>query len=174
MAPPSLAVVVESIQQQPASKWLWPFNHLAARLQISIDEAYEFVLRIQNGGTGVRKDGSWAANPAPYDRKIDLTKHEDNALNLHVVDTGHAISEGSEFQEPSPPCVECCGRYVRLGRVRTLNKGITPKVQRKIVRYVLGTHKTLSQFYPKIAKRRKKTWRRWIEGDNQFQTLDLP
>ena len=80
------------------------------------------------------------ANPAPYDRKIALSRHEDNSLNFHLVDSGCKISVGSCFDEPSPAIVEHSSRYVRFGNVRSMNKDVTVKVQREIVRFVIGTH----------------------------------
>ena len=154
---PSLAVIAESIQRQPASKWLWDAHHLAARLGISVEELHEFVLRIQNGGSGVKKDGTWLSNPAPYDRKINLTKLEDNSLNLHLLDFGKKHLYGSTFPEPTPAVLESTCRYFRLGNVCSINKVITAKVQREIASYVVGTHQTLTQFYPEIGARRRGT-----------------
>ena len=136
---PSLVTIAESIQRHPASKWVVHLNHLADRLEVSPAEANEFILRIQSGGSGSKKDGTWVANPAPYDRKIDLVKNEDNTLNLHLVDTGCTYLDGMEFDEPSPEVVDTSSRYVRLGNVRSMNKNISLKVQREIVKWVIGT-----------------------------------
>ena len=72
--PPSLTAIAELIQRQPASKWLWHANHLAARLGISIEELNDFIASIQSGGSGVKKGGTWSANLSPYAHAIDLTK----------------------------------------------------------------------------------------------------
>ena len=87
---------------------------------MSADEAVEFIQRLQNEGTGVRLDATWVANPAPYDRKIALSRHEDNSLNFHLVDSGCKISVGSCFDEPSPVIVEHSSRYVRFGNVQSM------------------------------------------------------
>ena len=156
--PPSLTAIAESIQRQAASKWLWHANHLAARLGISVAELKEFLLRIQSGGSGVRKEGTWSANPAPYDRKIDLVKNEDNSLNIHLVTSRSKHLDSSAFVEPSPEIVDADSAYVRLGKLRSINKEITLKVQREIVRYVTGTHQTFTQNYKEIGGRRRRTW----------------
>ena len=174
---PSFRAIAESIQRQSKSKWLWHICHLADRLEVSAEELNEFILRIQNGGSGVRKDGTWATNPAPYDRKIDLVKNEDNGLNLHLVDSGCTYLDGCQFNEPSPAIVDASSRYVRLGNIRSMSKSITLKEQREIAKFVLGTHQTLTKHYPKISERRRRTWRQWVEGESggdEFHKLDLP
>ena len=174
---PSLIAITESIQRQAASKWLWDSHHLAARLRISTEELNEFIARIQSGGSGVKKDGTWLANPAPYDLKIDLTKHEDNSLNLHLVDLGKKHLCGSEFPEPTPAIVESTCKYFRLGNMRSINKHVTAKVQREIARYMMGTHQTLVQHWPVDGERRRRTWRLWVAGEtggDLFHKVDLP
>ena len=111
----TLLLMAESIQRRKACKWSWHINHFAASLQITVDEANEFIKCIQNGGMGMRKDGTWKANPIPCDTKINLAKKEDNLLNFHCVDLGNKISEGSVFSEPCPAIVECSGRCVQFG-----------------------------------------------------------
>ena len=173
---PSFAATIESIQRQKASKWLLHCNHLAALLSMTVDELNEFFLRIRNGGTGVRRDGTWTVNPAPFDGKLDLTTNEENLLNLHVVDSGCKHSEGSSFESPSPEVIERSCRYVRVGR-SIKRATITVKLQREIARYVIGTHRTLQEYFPAIADRRTKTWRLWADGDvagDVFHKLDLP
>ena len=71
---PLLTAIAESIQRQTASRWFWHANHLTACLGISAEELNEFILRVQSGGSGIRNDGTWAANPAPYHQKIRLAK----------------------------------------------------------------------------------------------------
>ena len=102
---PSLAAIAESIQRQTASKWLWHVHHLASCLRISTAELKEFIKRIQSGGSGVRQDGTWTTNPAPYNRKINLTNHQDNSLNLHLVESRSKKLDSSTFVEPSPDVV---------------------------------------------------------------------
>ena len=156
---PSLTAIAESIQRQTASRWFWHANHLAACLGISTEELNEFILRVQSGGSGIRKDGTWAANPAPYHQKINLTKKEENLLNLHLVEVGKQTHIGSTFLEPSPAIVDSSSRYVILGKVRSMNKDVTVKVQREIAKYVMGTHRNLLENHHHIGVRRRKIWR---------------
>ena len=68
-------------------------------------------------------------------------------------------------------------RFICLGRISSQNKSITVKVQRELVRYVIGTHQTMTQSYPEWAKFRQKNWRSWVEGTkkaNQYQKICLP
>ena len=148
---PSFLAIAESMLRQPSSKWLWHTNHLASCLGISVKEAHEFIRRVQSGGTGVRKDGTWVANPAPCQRKIDLTKEEDNSLNLHLVESGKKHLCGSSFDEPSPAVIDVSSRCVRLGNLRSKNKDVTFTVQREIVQFVLGAHQTLIKHCPEIG-----------------------
>ena len=58
-----------------------------------------------------------------------------------------------------------------------MNKDVTVKVQRKIAKYVMGTHRNLLENHHDIGVRRRKIWRLWIdgkEGGNLFQKEDLP
>ena len=93
---PSLAAIAESIQRQAASKWLWHSNHLAARLGISVVELKEFLLRIQSGGSGVRKYGTWSANPAPYDRKINTREQVEKLVRISKL-----LMKGAWSQTPA-------------------------------------------------------------------------
>ena len=55
-------------------------------------------------------------------------------------------------------------KHIILGKIGNQNKGITLKVQREIVKCVISTHKTLTQYYPDVAKYCRKTWCDWIAG----------
>ena len=91
----------------------------------------------------MRKDGTWYANPAPYNRKITLTNQEDNDLNLHLTESRSKQLDSSAYAEPCPDIIDADSAYLRLGNVRSMNKSVTLQVQREIVRFVIGTHQTL-------------------------------
>ena len=80
------------------------------------------------------------------------SSHCDNILNLHCADVGRKSNASEEVSEPSCSVVEEECTFARLGRVHLHNKAITPRVQREIVRYVIGTHQILIRQYPKLAK----------------------
>ena len=104
-------------------------------------------------------------------------KNEDNSLNLHLVTSRSKHLDSSAFVEPSPEIVDADSAYVRLGKLRSINKEITLKVQREIVRYVTGTHQTFAQNHKEIGERRRRTWRKWVAGEadgNIFHEKDLP
>ena len=115
---PSLAAIAESIQRQPASRWFWHSNHLAARLGITV-----------------------------------------------------------VFDSLSPEIADASGHYVRLGNLHSINKQITLKVQRDILRYVTGIHQAFTQNHKDIGERRRRTWRKWVAGEADgdiFHEKDLP
>ena len=79
----TLHQIVGAIQTLKPSKWHWDISHFAVSLEIALEEANGFIRCIEQGGTGNKKDGSWRSNPEPFATKIDLTRNEDNLLNLH-------------------------------------------------------------------------------------------
>ena len=56
--------------------------------------------------------------PAPSGQKINLTKNEDNSLNLHLVSTCiNKHSDDFDFVEPHSAIVDSSCRYVELGNM---------------------------------------------------------
>ena len=69
------------------------------------------------------------------------------------------------LSEPSVVVViEQQSRYIRLSRVISWNKEVTVKVQKEIAKFDIGTHQTLTQHYPEVAKFQQKSWRSWVDG----------
>ena len=172
---PTLHGILESTQRLRPSKWFFDINHYAESIGITKGEANGFIKCIEDGGKQ-KADGTWQANPEPFHKAINLTDQCDNLLNLHYVDNGRKVTH-DDIDEPSIAAIDQASRFVRLGRVCDKNKEISVKVQREIAKFVIGTHKTLAQYYPVIAEFRKNNWRAWIEGgesSNQFQRLHLP
>ena len=119
-------------------------------------------------------DGTWQANPSPYDIPLDLTIQEDNILNLHYSNIG---KKPVSFDEPSMFVIDYPAPYFHTGKISDQNKAITVKIQREIVQYITGTHRALLKHYPKTAESRQETWRSWIddgESANHYQTIHLP
>ena len=174
---PTLLQIAESVQRQKASKWVWDVHHFAAKLGISVEQASCFLKCIEKGGKGVKKDGTWTANPVPYDKKIDLSSDADNILNLHLRSGGQKTGHSDHFDEPSPEIVKQSSIYVRLGSVRSFKWVGTVTVQKEIARYVMGTHQTLVKHWPNVAKIRQRIWRSWIDGESNgelFQSSHFP
>ena len=126
-----------------------------------------FIKRVESGGSGKKTDSSWEPNPAPYQTQIKLTDNQiDNVLNLHYIDSGRkdSLANTVDIAEPSTSVLEQESRLLRLGRVYTHNNAITPKIQREIVKFVIGAHQTLTKHYPEVAKFRQENWRDWVDG----------
>ena len=102
-------------------------------------------------------DGSWKANPAPYNAKVDLTNQYNNIINLNYKEIGPKSAKSVDFDDPSLAVLDQPIRYIHLGG-GSQHKSVTIKVQREIVRYVIGTHPTTTQSYPEWAKFRQKKW----------------
>ena len=141
----------------PANCWIYPrtpsfqmafrHNHFADILGITVAETNGCIKCIEKGGTGVKTDDKWKANPAPYNKQIDLSAMTGNSLNLHV--TRKAKGEPNTIPVPSVVTLDKNTQFVWLGKNRVQNNnGITPKIQIEIVKYVIGTHQTLIQSYP--------------------------
>ena len=172
---PTLLQIAGSIQELPPSKWHLDINHFADILGITVAETNGFIKCIEKGGTGTKTDDKWKANPAPYNKQIDLSAMTGNSLNLHV--TRKAKGEPNTIPVPSVVTLDKNTQFVWLGKNRVQNNnGITPKIQIEIVKYVIGTHQTLIQSYPDWAKFRQENWRKWIESTSthQYHTIHLP
>ena len=153
----TLVQIATAIQTEMPLKWHLDVRHLARILEITVEEVNGFVSLIQKGGTGNRKIGTWRSTPEPFATKIDLTRNEENLLNLHYTDVKDKFSLLDN------------GRSVRLGRISLQNKAISVKIQREIAKFVMGTHQTLTQFYPCWAKFCQENWRSWIDS---VQSMD--
>ena len=147
----TLVQIATAIQTERPSKWHWDVRHLARVLEITVEEVNGFIGLVEKGGTGNRKIGTWRSNPEPFAAKIDLTRNEENLLNLHYADV-------------RCPCRLANDRYVRLGRISLQSKSVNVKVQREIAKFVNGTHRTLMTHYPEWAKFRQENWRSWIDS----------
>ena len=84
--------------------------------------------------------GTRKANPTSFDRKINLTRDDDNILNLHVRSEGRKVGSPVVFEDPTPQVIDQSGICVRVGKVSSFNKAITVTVQKDIATYVMGTH----------------------------------
>ena len=125
----------------------------------------------------MRSDGTWQANPSPYDNTIDFTIPKDNILGLHYSDIHDKSTREAIFAEPSPSVIGHPRRYFRIGQINNQNKAISAKIQREIVQYITGTHRALLKHYPKTAESRRETWRSWIDDGasaNHYQQIHLP
>ena len=161
----TLNQIATAVQTERPSKWYWDIKHFARTLEITVEEANGFISCIEKGGAGSKKDGTWRFNPKPFATKIDLTRDEENLLNFHYTDVKDKSSRLDN------------DRYIRLGRISLQNKAISVKIQRDIARFVMGTHKTLTQFYPCWANFRQENWRSWIDGGqsaDHYQSVHLP
>ena len=79
--------IVEYIQTLRPSEWHWDITHFAESLEITVEQANGSIRCTEKGGSGNRADGSWKANPKPFNIVINLTQNQDNALNLHYKDS---------------------------------------------------------------------------------------
>ena len=161
----TLHEIAGAVQTLLPSKWHWNITYLAHTLGITVEETNGFIRCIEKGGTGNKKEGSWRPNPDPFAAKTDLTQSEENSLNLHYTDVRNEFSRLDNV------------RFVRLGKISSQNKSITVSVQKEIAKFVMGTHKTLTTYYPDWADFRQKNWRSWIEtgrSADQYQMIHLP
>ena len=150
--PPTLLQIAESIDRPKPTRWLIDIHHFASCLDLTVDQVEAFFKCIENGGSGVRKDGTWKANPKPFNTKTNLSSNEENRLNLHCYATGR---KGAPylFGEPSPNAVDYDSKYIYLGMVAKRRQEITLSIQRDIVKYIVGTHKTLTRSSQVLALR---------------------
>jgi hypothetical protein len=94
--------------------------------------------------------------PLHMTKKISLQDESDNELNLHYIDNGRRVQSGAESGSPAPTSIEQTRRMIYIGSFSARNKALSVKNQREIVKWVIGTHQTLIQYYPQIAEFRQK------------------
>ena len=173
---PTLMQIVGSIQELPSSKWYWDINHFAESLEISVPEVNGFIRCIEKGGTGLKSDDSWLVNPKPYNKPINISSLQDNLLNLHVTSIGDKRATAPNITQPSIEIIDRETKFMGLGRVTKRNKLITAKLQRDIIKMVIGTHRGLKKF-PDVAEFRQTHWKSWIDGTgeaSQYQIIHVP
>ncbi len=154
---PSLLEIARRINTIVPSKWFVDIHHFADCIGISVDKVSRFIQCIEDGGYKSDVDGCWHPNPSPYDKKISLQDENDNELNLHYIDKGsRRVQPGAESGSPAPTSIEQTRRMIYIGSFSAKNKAISIKNQREIVKWVIGTHQTLIQYYPQIAEFRQK------------------
>ena len=108
---------------------------------------------------------------------MNLTDHCDNTFNLHYKDTGNKVVACYGIKEQLVAILDQPSRFICLGRVSSQNQSITVEVQRYTVKYAVGTHQTLTQYYPDVAKCRQTTCQSWVEGIESaylFQKIHAP
>ena len=106
----------------------------------------------------MKKDGTWMANPAPIDKKIDLSSDDDNILDLHLRSEGRKDGSPPDFDDPTPAIVNQSGLYVCLGKTRSFKQEIGLTLQKDITKYIMGTHRELVKHWPKVAEKQKEIW----------------
>ena len=175
--PTTLFEITNAVKNLSNNKWYWDSQYFASKIGISPTVVDAFIKRMEKGGSGVRSDGTWQANPSPYDNTIDFTIPKDNILDLHYSYICDKSAHEVIFVEPSLSVIDHPGRYFQIGEINDQNKAITAKIQREIVQYITGTHRALLKHYPKTAESRQETWRSWIddgESANHYQQVHLP
>ena len=173
----TLPEIANAVKNLSSNKWYWDRQYFALKIGVSQAVVDEFIKRMEKGGYGVRSDGTWQANPSPYDNTIDFTIPKDNILGLHYSDIHDKSTREAIFAEPSPSVIGHPRRYFRIGQINNQNKAISAKIQREIVQYITGTHRALLKHYPKTAESRRETWRSWIDDGasaNHYQQIHLP
>ena len=175
--PSTLIEIANAIKNLNDSKWHCHIQYFISKIGISPEVADSFIRQIEKGGTGVRRNGTWQANPSPYENPIDLTSPNDNILGLRYSIVGAKSVREIAFAEPSPLVVGYPGRYFQIGKRSKQKRLITVSIQREIVQYIIGTHRELLKRYPKTAESRQETWRSWIDDGasaNHYQQIHLP
>ena len=178
MDPPTFIQRAESICECASRppKWHIHEGHFAQSLEFSTRICLDnFILRLERGGSGCKKDGTWKANPRPYDMAIDLKDESvDNLIGLHFQSRGDR-GNPADISDPSPAVVEQKARWFTLGHSKD-GPCVRFADQIDIVRFVCGTHRQLKS-WPVIKARRQELWKAWSEGDERgkdFETCDLP
>ena len=110
--------IVVYIQTLRPSKWHWYINHLAESLEITAERANSFIRCIEKVGY--------------------------NTLNLHYKESVDKSRTSFGFEAPSSAILDQPSRHVFVGRISSQNKSIAIKVQREIVKYVIGTHNAMT------------------------------
>ena len=157
--PMTLFEITNAVKNLSNNKWYWDSQYFASKIGISPTVVDAFIKRMEKGGSGVRSDGTWQANPSPYDNTINFTIPKDNILDLHYSYICDKSAHEVIFVEPSLSVIDRPGRYFQIGEINDQNKAITAKIQREIVQYITGTHRALLKHYPKTAESRQETWR---------------
>ncbi len=119
---PTLLELVQRTQTLNASKWHWDIHHFAECLDITVEEANGFIKCVENGGKGNKTDGTWEANPAPFNAKVNLKEQRDNILNFHCTDNGRKSAITDKITAPSTTAIKQSSIFVRLGRVHNQKK----------------------------------------------------
>ena len=136
----------------PANCWIYPrtsFFQMAFKHQSFCRYSWHHSCR----NKCLKTDNKWKANPAPYNKQIDLSAMNDNSLNLHVTrKVKGEPNTANTIHMPSVVTLDKNTQFVWLGKIRVQNNNITPKIQREIVKYVIGTHQTLIQSYPDLGQ----------------------
>ena len=135
-------------------------------MHTAVDELNTFVKSIEDGGTGVQYKNTFVPNPEPFDIKINLTSFNNNPLSLHYIKHEKKCVKKDdlvELVEPSVRTLDQPAKYYQTGRMR----GARPSLddQLNIIRWCIGTHKTLLTHYKDIAERRSKLVHLWVAGD---------
>ena len=149
--PSTLIEIANAIKNLNDSKWHCHIQYFVSKIGISPEVADSFIRQIEKGGRGVRSNGTWHANPSPYENPIDLTSPNDNILGLRysIVGDGARSVHETTFAEPSPIVASYPGTYFQIGKLSKQKKLITVSIQREIVQYIIGTHRELLKHYPK-------------------------
>ena len=109
--PSTLFEIANAVKNLDDSKWHCHILYFTSKIAISSEVADSFIRQIKKGGRGVSSDGTWRANPLPYENPINLTLPKDNILNLHYSIVGDKRIRGITFAEPSPLIVDYPGTY---------------------------------------------------------------
>ena len=167
---------LDSLKDCNPLKWYLHEGYLANALKFGSRINFDsFILRVENGGSGSKRDGTWLANSAPYNAPIDLTLSVDNDIHLHYILYGNKAVPASLAQPPKDVLYQS-GRWFQVGKFDSELKPISFSTQVEIIQYVTGDHKVLAQ-YKVMKERRQELWKYWATGDErgrEFRLLDLP
>ena len=74
-----VTAIGDQLQQLSPRKYYIDRRQLAVLVDVSQGSLVDFFRIVKQGGQGLRSDGTWESNPAPYDGKIDVgMQSEDN------------------------------------------------------------------------------------------------
>ena len=109
MDPPTFAQRVGSIAECASSPSQWHLHEGYVQEILEFDSRSSldnFLHCLERGGSGSKSEGTWVANPQPYNVGIDLRdKTVDNKLGLHVEATGRCGNRAS-IAQPSEAVLE--------------------------------------------------------------------
>ena len=135
-----------------------------------------FILRIENGGSGSKQDGTWKSNPSPLNVAINLKDNStDNVFGLHY-DVRGKKSKPNGAVGPSPNVLNQKGRWFCMGKFNQSSNLVSLVRQIELIRYAIGTHRVLDR-YPVIKARRLELWKHFVTGDHKgkdYGLIDLP